>query len=109
MMSLPRYGSRVVALRLDVTRAEQVAEVARQVQDVDLLFNNAGVVEGTGLTNDAALDEARREMQVNYLGDAADGAALHGHAGAARWRHREHRLGGRAHHVPLMPTYSASK
>jgi NAD(P)-dependent dehydrogenase (short-subunit alcohol dehydrogenase family) len=40
-----RYGSRVVPLRLDVTRADQVAEVARQAPDVDLLFNNAGVAE----------------------------------------------------------------
>src|SRR4051794_14807360 len=35
--------SRLVLLRLDVTDAEQVAEVARQATDVDLLFNNAGV------------------------------------------------------------------
>jgi NADP-dependent 3-hydroxy acid dehydrogenase YdfG len=37
-----RYGSRVVPLRLDVTNADQVAEVAREATDVELLFNNAG-------------------------------------------------------------------
>ena len=40
-----RYGSRVVPLRLDVTRADQVAEIAREASDVDLLFNNAGLAE----------------------------------------------------------------
>src|SRR5262245_13594655 len=44
-----RYGSRVVPLKLDVTKADDVAEVARRAADVELLFNNAGVVEGKGL------------------------------------------------------------
>src|ERR671936_3221854 len=63
-----RYGSRLVPLRLDVTNGFQVAEVAREATDVDLLFNNAGAYEPTPLTNEAIVDVARREMEVNYFG-----------------------------------------
>ena len=63
-----RYGSRVVPLRLDVTRDDQVAEIARQAPDVDLLFNNAGVFEVREQTSEATVDQARREMEVNYFG-----------------------------------------
>src|SRR5947199_10878176 len=37
-----RYGSRVVALRLDVTDADQVAEGAPAATDVHVLTNNDG-------------------------------------------------------------------
>jgi NAD(P)-dependent dehydrogenase (short-subunit alcohol dehydrogenase family) len=104
-----RHGSRVVALQLDVTRADQVAEIARQTQDVDLLFNNAGMAQGTNLSNEEIVDEARREMEVNYLGTlrmvqrfadtlAQRGGAIVNISSAA----------GLAN-VPFMPTYSASK
>jgi NAD(P)-dependent dehydrogenase (short-subunit alcohol dehydrogenase family) len=62
-----RYGDRVVPLRLDVTNTDEVAEVARAAGDVDLLFNNAGVVEGKGLAGQDLVEQARREMEVNYL------------------------------------------
>ena len=106
-----RYGSSVVPLRLDVTRADQVAEVARQASDVDLLFNNAGLAEWPAreLTNEAVVDQSRREMEVNYFGPLrmvqrfADTLADRGGAivniGSAA---------GLAN-VPLLPTYSASK
>ena len=63
-----RYGSRVVALRLDVTDADQVAEVAREATDVDVLINNAGAFEPTELSDEAIVEVARREMEVNYFG-----------------------------------------
>ena len=62
-----RYGARVVPLRLDVTQRDEVAEVVRAAADVDLLFNNAGVVEGKGLAGLELVEQARREMEVNYL------------------------------------------
>jgi len=104
-----QHGSRVVALRLDVTRADEVAEIARQATDVDLLFNNAGVAEAGELTGEAIVDQARREMEVNYFGALrmverfADILSQRGGAivnvGSAA---------GLAN-VPLLPTYSASK
>ena len=65
-----QYGSRVVPLQLDVTSDDQVAEVVRRAPDVELLFSNAGVAELTeppALTTETIVDQARREMQVNYF------------------------------------------
>jgi len=62
-----QHGDRVVPLKLDVTRDADVAEVVRRAADVDLLFNNAGVVEGRSLADEALVDQARREMEVNYF------------------------------------------
>ena len=65
-----QYGSRVVPLQLDVTSDDQVAEVVRRAPDVELLFSNAGVAELTeppALTTETIVDQARREMEVNYF------------------------------------------
>jgi NAD(P)-dependent dehydrogenase (short-subunit alcohol dehydrogenase family) len=104
-----RHGARLVPLRLDVTSAEQVAEVAGRAADVDLLVNNAGAFEPTELTGEAVLDAARREMEVNYFGALrmvrafADTLARHGgtivNVGSAAG----------LSNVPIQPTYSASK
>ncbi len=104
-----RHGRRVVALRLDVTRDEQVAEVARRAADIDLLFNNAGLATAAELTSEAIVDQARREMEVNYFGPLrmlqrfADALALRGGAIV--------NVGSAAGltSVPFVPTYSASK
>jgi len=57
----------VIPVQLDVTDAAQVAKAAAELTDVDLVVNNAGVAAlGTPLTAD--LDDARRLMEVNYLG-----------------------------------------
>lgn len=62
------YGERVTPIELDVTDDAQVDDAAKAASDVNLLINNAGVLtEASGL-NDTALDDARFEMEVNYLG-----------------------------------------
>ncbi len=61
------HRDRVVPLRLDVTNREEVAEAARAATDIDVLFNNAGVVEAKGLAETDLVERARREMEVNYL------------------------------------------
>lgn len=104
-----RYGARVLALRLDVTDADQVAEVAREATDVDVLFNNAGAFEPTELTDEAIVEVARREMEVNYFGALrmlrGFGDTLVRRGGAIV------NVGSAAglSNVPLQPTYSASK
>jgi NAD(P)-dependent dehydrogenase (short-subunit alcohol dehydrogenase family) len=106
---LESYGSRVVALRLDVTNADQVAEVARRATDVDVLFNNAGAYEPTALTDEAIVDVARREMEVNYFGALR---MLLGFGDTlAQRRGVIVNVGSAAGltNVPLNPTYSASK
>lgn len=66
-------GTRVVALALDVTQAEQVAEVARQAPDVSLVINNAGVASHMfGAFDDPAwMAAGREEFEVNVLGALA--------------------------------------
>ncbi len=104
-----RYGSRLVAVRLDVTDPTQVAQAARQATDIDLLINNAGAFEPTSLMSDAIVAAARREMEVNYFGvlcvlaNFADTLVLNNgvivNVGS---------VAGLTN-VPLQPTYSASK
>ena len=58
--------SRLTPIQLDVTDAARVAAVAAELTDVDLVVNNAG----TGLPAlplAASLDDARFELELNYL------------------------------------------
>ena len=71
-------GSRVVPLRLDVTRPEQVAAAARQAADVTLLINNAGIARLGSLTDDGALDALRDHFETNVLGMLAMSRAFAG-------------------------------
>jgi NAD(P)-dependent dehydrogenase (short-subunit alcohol dehydrogenase family) len=100
---------RLVPIQLDVTDAARVAAVAAELTDVDLIVNNAG----TGLPAlplDASLDDARFELEVNYLSivsmteafapvlAANDGGAFVNMLSVVSW------LG-----APNLATYSASK
>ncbi len=104
-----RHPARLVALQLDVTNADQVAEVARRAADVEVLINNAGVVEAKELTGGAIVAQARREMEVNYF------APLHllqrFAEGLASRRGAVVNVSSVAGltNFPLFPTYSASK
>jgi len=57
---------RLVPIRLDVTDAARVEEVAAELTDVDLVVNNAGTGL-PGLPLSARLDDARYELELNYL------------------------------------------
>jgi NAD(P)-dependent dehydrogenase (short-subunit alcohol dehydrogenase family) len=58
---------RLIPVELDVTDPAQVAGVADRLSDVQIVVNNAGIGGGsTPLT--ANLDQARAELEVNYLG-----------------------------------------
>jgi NAD(P)-dependent dehydrogenase (short-subunit alcohol dehydrogenase family) len=100
---------RLVAIQLDVTDAARVAAVAAELTDVDLVVNNAG----TGLPAlplDANLDDARFELEVNYLSivsmteafapvlAANDGGAFVNMLSVVSWLA-----------APNLSTYSASK
>jgi NAD(P)-dependent dehydrogenase (short-subunit alcohol dehydrogenase family) len=101
---------RVVPLRLDVTDTEQIRAAADASSDVELVFNNAGVCLGSGITQSAVLDHARREMDVNYFGPlqllqrVAPTLARNGGGAVIN-------IGSAAGltNVPFFPTYSASK
>jgi NAD(P)-dependent dehydrogenase (short-subunit alcohol dehydrogenase family) len=58
---------RLVAVELDITDAARVAAVAAELSDVELVINNAGIGRAaTPLT--AGLENARAELETNYLG-----------------------------------------
>src|SRR4051812_1021726 len=59
-------NERLVPLRLDVTDVDQIGAAAEAAPDVELVFNNAGVALATGIADSTVLDQARREMEVNY-------------------------------------------
>jgi len=59
----------VVPVRLDVTRPEEVAALARDLKDVDLLVNNAGIaITGGFLNGEASLRDAQAMLDVNFFG-----------------------------------------
>jgi peptide/nickel transport system ATP-binding protein len=65
------FGDRVHVLTLDITKPAQVAAAAAMAGDVNLLVNNGGINRGKALIAPAVLDDARDEMETNYLGTLA--------------------------------------
>jgi NAD(P)-dependent dehydrogenase (short-subunit alcohol dehydrogenase family) len=57
---------RLVPIQLDVTDSDRVAAVARELDDVQLVVNNAGVLH-VAVPLSASLDTARVELETNYL------------------------------------------
>ena len=105
-----RYGDRLVPLELDVTDAEQVRTAAETASDARILFNNAGVAVGGGLTDEGIVDVARREMEVNYFAPLRllqlFAPGMGGNSGGAVVNVVS--VGGLTN-FPFYPTYSASK
>jgi NAD(P)-dependent dehydrogenase (short-subunit alcohol dehydrogenase family) len=103
-------GSRVVPLRLDVTRPEQVAAAASQAADVTLLINNAGTLSSFNV-----LSAPRASIEADF------GVQVHGTLDVIRAfvPALEHAPGGATivnvlslsslASVPTMGGYSASK
>lgn len=58
----------VTPVRLDVTNAQQAAALARELGDVSLLINNAGILRGTGLLEAGSVEAARAEMETHFFG-----------------------------------------
>jgi NAD(P)-dependent dehydrogenase (short-subunit alcohol dehydrogenase family) len=100
---------RFVPIQLDVTDTERIAAVARELDDVQVVVNNAGV-NNVGIPLSASLDAARMELETNYLSlvsmTQAFAPVLKGNGGGAfvnvlsiaSWVA-----------MPLLSTYSASK
>jgi NAD(P)-dependent dehydrogenase (short-subunit alcohol dehydrogenase family) len=57
---------RLVPIRLDVTHPARIAAVAGELDDVQLVVNNAGVLN-TSTPLSSFLDVARVELETNYL------------------------------------------
>jgi NAD(P)-dependent dehydrogenase (short-subunit alcohol dehydrogenase family) len=66
----------VVPFKIDVTKPESIEQAAKQLGDVTLLINNAGVSLGQGALAANAIQRAREEIETNYLGPLAVSAAF---------------------------------
>ena len=58
----------ITPVQLDVTNHEQIAAVTRELKDVSILINNAGIVRAGGILADNALEQARAELETNLIG-----------------------------------------
>ena len=58
----------VMPLKLDVTSEEDVVAAARAAGDVNLLVNNAGIARLGGFLTDGAVEAAREQFEVNFVG-----------------------------------------
>ncbi len=65
--SVTTADARLVPLRLDVTDPEAVAAAARAAADTEILVNNAGIGR-PAYPLQATLEDARAELETNYLG-----------------------------------------
>lgn len=100
----------VTPIRLDVTDPAQIARIARECGDVNVLINNAGIAETGGFLADADLSATRRQFETNFFGMLRlsqafapvlaknGGGALLNVLSIASWINR-----------PLLGTYGASK
>jgi short-subunit dehydrogenase len=101
---------RLVTLPLDVTDPDQVAAAASVANDVNLLVNNAGYAAFEGVLAAPSLDDARREMDVNYFGTLAMTRAFGPQLGAAGGGAIVNMLSMLSLvSLPAAATYSASK
>ena len=100
---------RVVSVQLDVTDPDRFAALARELDDVQLVVNNAGVGH-VGFPLQAALDTARRQLEVNYLSIVSSTQAFAptlARNGGGAFINVLSALSWVA--MPLLTTYSASK
>ena len=58
----------VIPVKLDVTDEADIADAARQCQDVTVLINNAGIAETGGFLSEGAEAMLLRQLEVNVLG-----------------------------------------
>lgn len=58
----------IVPLALDITDSAQIAAIAHQTTDVEILLNNAGVIGSGGLFKPESLEIAQWEFNTNYFG-----------------------------------------
>jgi NAD(P)-dependent dehydrogenase (short-subunit alcohol dehydrogenase family) len=102
-------GDRIVPVELDVTDGDQVAALPGALPArVEGLVNNAGVVV-PGPVEGVPLDELRRQMEVNFIGQAAVTQTVMPQVRAARGRIVFlSSLNGRVA-TPLTGAYNASK
>ncbi|MBL8708197.1 MAG: SDR family oxidoreductase [Rhodospirillaceae bacterium] len=101
---------RLVPVQLDVADPASIDKAARACADVTLLVNNAGWNSNEGLFAPGSLENARHEMEVNYLGTFAMARAFQPLLARNGGGAMVNLITIVAHvNLPLMSTYAASK
>ncbi|TCL06328.1 SDR family oxidoreductase [Sodalis ligni] len=68
LSSLPDFNdARVIPVQLDITKPDDVSAAARQIDAVDILLNNAGIMNYTSILT-ATTAELSADMDVSYYG-----------------------------------------
>jgi NAD(P)-dependent dehydrogenase (short-subunit alcohol dehydrogenase family) len=61
----------VIPVQLDVTSPASVAALARDLGDVTILVNNAGIATGSPVIGEGSVDKLRAEFETNVIGPMA--------------------------------------
>lgn len=63
-----KYGNIIHPIKLDVTKEDDIIACKEQCDDIDMLFNNAGIECATGFLHEKSIKASFLEMSVNYFG-----------------------------------------
>jgi NAD(P)-dependent dehydrogenase (short-subunit alcohol dehydrogenase family) len=61
-------NDRLIPVRLDVTKEDDIASAARSCTDVSIVVNNAGITRSSTSLSKGAIESAQAEMETNYFG-----------------------------------------
>ncbi|MGB0372402.1 MAG: SDR family oxidoreductase [Opitutales bacterium] len=65
---IDKYGDRVVAIEVDLSKPDTITAAAAQVADVDIVVNNAGILKAANPLEAHAIDAFQSEIDVNVFG-----------------------------------------
>lgn len=65
---IQKYGSRVEAIQIDLSRPETIHSAADKATDVEIVVNNAGVLKNATPLDESAIDTLNFEMEINVGG-----------------------------------------
>lgn len=63
-----RYGDRVIPVAIDLEQPDSIRDAAARAADVDVVVNNAGVLETATPLDEDALEALEFELKVNLFG-----------------------------------------
>ena len=63
-----KYGGRLVPVEIDVTNQATLNRIAEQINDVDVLVNNAGVLAPGSFLSNEAVESLNQHFEVNVAG-----------------------------------------
>lgn len=64
------------SIKLDITNPDDIAAAAKACADVNLLINNAGILQPAPLLSESGMAAARAQMETNFFGTLAVSSAF---------------------------------